>query len=168
MGFRFRRRIKIAPGININIGKNGVTSATIGKRGASVNIGKAGTKATAGIPGTGMSWTETLSKSANPNTTPQVDKNVFKGLVISSSEFKSASAQIRKSWRKGGGKVSYSKNQMLISLLAWFVAALASFILLLPGLSIILVIVGTIRCFWKQPEVNFSIQEYIDHMTTEG
>ncbi|EPU8564054.1 TPA: DUF4236 domain-containing protein [Yersinia enterocolitica] len=168
MGFKFRRRIKIAPGININIGKRGITSATIGKRGASVNIGKKGTKATVGIPGTGMSWTETLSKAATTDTKPQVDKNVFKGLVISSSEFKSASAQIRRSWLKGGGKVNYSTNQMLIRLLYWFVAALLSFIFSLPGLSVILVAAGIIRCLWKQPEVNFSIQEYIDHMTTKG
>lgn len=49
MGFKFRKRIKIAPGISINIGKSGITSATVGKRGASLNIGKNGVKATAGI-----------------------------------------------------------------------------------------------------------------------
>lgn len=34
MGWRFRKRIKIAPGVNINLSKSGI-STTIGKRGAS-------------------------------------------------------------------------------------------------------------------------------------
>lgn len=57
MGFKFRQRIKIAPGIHINIGKTGITSASIGKAGATLNVGKKGVKATAGIPGTGLSYT---------------------------------------------------------------------------------------------------------------
>ncbi|WP_288074680.1 DUF4236 domain-containing protein [Pseudomonas sp.] len=55
MGIRFRKSIKVAPGIKLNISKSGV-STTIGKRGASVNIGKKGVHANAGIPGTGLSY----------------------------------------------------------------------------------------------------------------
>lgn len=44
MGFKFRQRIKIAPGIHINIGKTGITSASIGKAGATLNVGKKGVK----------------------------------------------------------------------------------------------------------------------------
>ena len=53
MGWGFRKRIKIAPGINLNISKRGV-STTIGRKGASVNIGKDGTYLNTGIPGTGF------------------------------------------------------------------------------------------------------------------
>lgn len=53
MALRYRKRIKIAPGIYINISKSGV-STTIGPRGASVNFGKNGTYVNAGIPGTGL------------------------------------------------------------------------------------------------------------------
>lgn len=56
MGFRFRRTIKVAPGVRLNIGKNGV-STSIGKRGAGITFGKNGTTAHVGIPGTGMSYT---------------------------------------------------------------------------------------------------------------
>jgi len=56
MGWRFRKTIKLAPGLKINVGKTGITSATIGKRGASINIGKKGTYANLGIPGTGLSY----------------------------------------------------------------------------------------------------------------
>lgn len=51
--FTLRKRIKIAPGISINLSKSGV-SATVGVKGASVNIGKKGTYLNAGIPGTGI------------------------------------------------------------------------------------------------------------------
>jgi hypothetical protein len=54
MRFRFRKSIRIAPGIRLNIGSRGV-STTIGPRGASVNVGPRGTYANLGIPGTGLS-----------------------------------------------------------------------------------------------------------------
>jgi hypothetical protein len=56
MGFRFRRSIKILPGIRLNFGKRGV-STSIGVRGAHVTIGKTGTRTTVGLPGSGLSYT---------------------------------------------------------------------------------------------------------------
>ena len=53
MAFRFRRRIKVAPGVHLNIGKNGV-STSIGTRGASITMGSKGTYMNTSIPGTGM------------------------------------------------------------------------------------------------------------------
>lgn len=63
MGFRFRKRIKIAPGVYINLSKSGV-STTLGKSSASVNISKKGTRGTVGLPGTGLSYSSQLSQSA--------------------------------------------------------------------------------------------------------
>lgn len=60
MGLKFRKRIKIAPGIYINISKSGV-STSIGGKGATINIGKKGTKATLGIPGTGLSYSTKMT-----------------------------------------------------------------------------------------------------------
>lgn len=57
MGFNFRKSIKIAPGIKVNLTKKGVSSLSVGKNGARVNIGKKGIKTTAGLPGTGFSYT---------------------------------------------------------------------------------------------------------------
>ncbi len=56
MGFRFRRSLRIAPGIRVNIGKNGVSSVSLGKRGATLNVGKTGVHETVGLPGTGLSY----------------------------------------------------------------------------------------------------------------
>ena len=56
MGFRFRRSIKILPGIRLNFGKRGI-STSIGVRGAHVTFGKTGTRTTVGLPGSGISYT---------------------------------------------------------------------------------------------------------------
>ncbi len=62
MGFRFYRRIKILPGVTLNIGKKGITGISVGKRGAHMTVGKQGVRTTIGIPGTGISYS-TVSKS---------------------------------------------------------------------------------------------------------
>jgi hypothetical protein len=60
MGFRFQRRIKLFPGVRLNISKSGVTTS-IGTRGARVTLGGGRTRTTVGIPGTGMSHTSVQS-----------------------------------------------------------------------------------------------------------
>ncbi|MGI8848484.1 MAG: DUF4236 domain-containing protein [Candidatus Dormibacteria bacterium] len=63
MGYlRFRRRLKVAPGVTLNLGKRGV-SASAGVRGAHVTAGR-GTRATVGIPGTGLSYTSLVKHNA--------------------------------------------------------------------------------------------------------
>lgn len=57
MGFRFRRTIKILPGIKLNLGKKGV-SLSAGVRGAHLTFSKDGARTTVGEPGTGMSYTK--------------------------------------------------------------------------------------------------------------
>jgi hypothetical protein len=56
MGFRFRRSIKILPGVRLNFGKRGI-STSIGIRGAHITVGKTGTRTTVGLPGSGLSYT---------------------------------------------------------------------------------------------------------------
>jgi hypothetical protein len=56
MGFRFRRSIKILPGIRLNFGKRGI-STSVGVRGAHVTYGPTGTRTTVGLPGSGLSYT---------------------------------------------------------------------------------------------------------------
>lgn len=56
--FRFRRSIKIAPGLKLNLNKNS-TSLTFGGKGAHYTINSKGTKTTSfGIPGTGLSYVD--------------------------------------------------------------------------------------------------------------
>lgn len=69
MGFRFRRSIRIAPGIRINVGTRGI-STTLGPRGASLNVGPKGTYANVGIPGTGLSSRTRLDVPEHHATAP--------------------------------------------------------------------------------------------------
>ena len=64
MGLRLFRRIKIAPGISINLSKSGL-SASAGMRGARVTLGPRGVRRTVGIPGTGIYYTENSSLSGS-------------------------------------------------------------------------------------------------------
>lgn len=54
MGWRFRRSVKLFPGVRLNFSRGGI-STTIGVPGASINFGKTGTYLNSGIPGTGLS-----------------------------------------------------------------------------------------------------------------
>lgn len=63
MGFRFRKRIKIAPGVKLNVTAKGLSSVSLGGKGFTLNAGKAGVKTTASIHGTGLSCSENLTSS---------------------------------------------------------------------------------------------------------
>jgi len=66
MAWNYRKRIKIAPGIHLNLSKNGV-STSIGPNGARVTFGKNGTYLHKGIPGTGLYSREKLSGGSKPS-----------------------------------------------------------------------------------------------------
>lgn len=74
MGFKFRKRIKIAPGVHLNLSKSGV-STSIGKPGATVNIGKKGVKATLGVSGAGLSYSQTLTDGSTSDLTQRPTKS---------------------------------------------------------------------------------------------
>jgi hypothetical protein len=57
MGFRFNRRVSILPGLRVNLSKSGA-SLSIGHRGFWYTVGSKGRRATVGLPGTGLTWTE--------------------------------------------------------------------------------------------------------------
>ena len=59
MSFRFWKRIRIAPGVTLNLSKSG-GSLSFGPRGAKFTIGPRGKRVTVGIPGTGLFYTTTL------------------------------------------------------------------------------------------------------------
>ena len=87
MSLRFRKRLKVLPGIYLNLGKNRI-STTIGPRGANINISKNGIYLNTGIPGTGISNREKLfsgdtdkpnlnnSLPTDDNSLPPIDKSI--------------------------------------------------------------------------------------------
>jgi hypothetical protein len=56
MGLRFFRRLKLAPGLTLNLSRSG-PSLSMGVRGAHVTVGKRGVTRTVGVPGTGLFYT---------------------------------------------------------------------------------------------------------------
>lgn len=54
--FRFYRRMRIFPGLSVNLSKSG-PSLTVGMRGAHMTVGSRGVRKTVGIPGTGIYYT---------------------------------------------------------------------------------------------------------------
>jgi apolipoprotein N-acyltransferase len=70
MPFRFRRGIRLARGVRLNIGRRGV-SASIGGRGARVTVGPDGTRATVSTPIPGVSYTTTV---VTPPPVPEVTR----------------------------------------------------------------------------------------------
>ena len=62
MPIRFRRTLKIAPGVKLNFSKSGV-STTVGPKGFHFTFGKRGVRRTVSIPGTGVSEVDYIKKN---------------------------------------------------------------------------------------------------------
>lgn len=80
MGLRFRKSIKLFPGVRINLSKSGI-STSIGKPGATVNLSERGVRGTVGIPGTGLSYSERLTSTAEPSPVRPVSGMSFGALL---------------------------------------------------------------------------------------
>ena len=63
MGWRYRSSIRILPGLRINLSKSGA-SLSVGRRGATVNLGRRGIRTTVGLPGSGLSYSQTTPLAA--------------------------------------------------------------------------------------------------------
>jgi hypothetical protein len=71
MGFRFRRSVRVLPGIRLNLSGSGA-SVSLGPRGLHYTIGPKGTRVTASIPGTGLSWTQYTPHARRPPPKPRL------------------------------------------------------------------------------------------------
>jgi Protein of unknown function (DUF4236) len=72
MGFRFRRSIRILPGLRLNIGKRDV-STSVGGRGHWITFGgKRAPTVTLGVPGTGLRYSQQLGNHAHVDPTAAV------------------------------------------------------------------------------------------------
>lgn len=75
MGFKFRKSIKIAPGVKLNINKNSV-GISAGTRGARVSVNSKGrATTTVGIPGSGISYSRTTNLGGNNHQNNQRSSN---------------------------------------------------------------------------------------------
>src|SRR5947199_9634789 len=73
MPWRFRRSIRILPGVKLNFSKSGV-STSVGARGAHVTLGHGKIRTTVGIPGSGISYTTTTDAGTPARAAPGAHK----------------------------------------------------------------------------------------------
>ena len=64
MGFKFRKSIKIAPGVKLNLGKKSAGISVGGKYGGMSFNTKSGTRARVSAPGTGLSYSTKIGGSS--------------------------------------------------------------------------------------------------------
>ena len=81
-GFRFQRRVRIFPGVTLNLSKSG-GSVSFGGRGARVTFGPKGVRKTVGIPGSGLYYTQQSQQSQykNGDIIPSVWGKIFVGNI---------------------------------------------------------------------------------------
>jgi transcription elongation factor len=82
MSFRFRRRIRLLPGVSLNLRRRGA-SVSLGVRSAHVTVGRQ-TRTTVGLPGSGISYTSTLERrrAGRRRPGPSLFSYFVVGLVI--------------------------------------------------------------------------------------
>jgi tetratricopeptide (TPR) repeat protein len=92
MGWRFFRRVKLAPGLRLNLSSRGA-SLTAGPRGSTVTFGKRGVHSNVSIPGTGLSYRRKLfgkrkgdPGKAAPKRTQKPKFGLIQRLTLSAEE----------------------------------------------------------------------------------
>jgi hypothetical protein len=81
MGFRFQKRIRLFKGVTLNLSKSG-TSVSVGGRGASLNLKGDKITGTVGVPGTGLSYRETMSASQSGETQSPAKLIIYAVIVL--------------------------------------------------------------------------------------
>lgn len=82
MGFRFQRRIRIAPGVRLNLSKSGV-GASVGRTGLRLGLDAKRRKYfSVGLPGTGLSYRDFFGQRVTPETLKKVGFAVLIAAVL--------------------------------------------------------------------------------------
>ena len=72
MGFRFQRRIRIAPGVRLNLSKSGI-GGSLGRTGLRLGLDARRRKYfSVGLPGTGLSYRTFFGRPVTPETLKRV------------------------------------------------------------------------------------------------
>lgn len=113
MSIRFRKSIKVLPGVKINIGKKGI-STSVGVRGAHVTVGQRGTHATVGIPGSGLSVTKRIG-GKSPKVTAKEE-------IQSPPVPKLSTKEIQMRVREGDGRRLFMRAVVAVTIgcLVWY------------------------------------------------
>jgi len=87
MGFRFQRRVRIAPGVRLNLSKSGI-GASVGRTGLRLGLDAKRRKYfSVGLPGTGLSYRTFFGRPVTPETLKKVGYVVIAVLIIGALAF---------------------------------------------------------------------------------
>lgn len=87
MGFRFQRRIRIAPGVRLNLSKSGI-GASVGRTGLRLGLDAKRRKYfSVGLPGTGLSYHALFGRPVTPETLRKVGYVVIAALISGALAF---------------------------------------------------------------------------------
>src|ERR1700730_16246007 len=81
MGFRFHKRLRIIPGLWLNLSKKG-GSLSVGGRGATINVNSEGHQETVGLPGSGLSYRTRRRKFSKPGAPARATRGAITGAHI--------------------------------------------------------------------------------------
>lgn len=100
MGLNFRKSIKIADGVKLNIGKKSAGVSVGGKyAGASFNS-RTGARVRASLPGTGLSYTKSLGGSKKKSTSKKSRKNTASTVLLAAVVVIAVLFVVYKNWDK--------------------------------------------------------------------
>jgi tetratricopeptide (TPR) repeat protein len=122
---RYRKTIKIAPGIKLNVSKKGI-STTIGPKGFSINKGSSGTYLNTGIPGSGLFSRRKLSTTSGTNSL--AGQSSVLNMMFSDADL----------WAKKKSKYSFIVLIMIAGIISLFFQIFVSITLLLTGLILLI------------------------------
>src|SRR5437870_13864945 len=102
MGFRLYKRVRLFPGVSVNLSKSG-PSLSFGVRGAHVTVGRRGVTRTVGVPGTGVFYTSRRGRHTGVHTAHRSERSarlrrhldeLHQAGLLSESEFAAKQAQL--------------------------------------------------------------------------
>ena len=81
MGIRFRKSVKIAPGVHLNIGKKSA-GVSVGSKCSGISYNsKTGARKRFSVPGTGVSYSEKIGGTSDVSLTSKKHKTIRKEVV---------------------------------------------------------------------------------------
>ncbi|MGI2748389.1 DUF4236 domain-containing protein [Bacillus cytotoxicus] len=83
MGFKFRKGIKVAPGVKVNVTHKGI-GVSAGVKGARISTGPSESRITTSLPGTGISYEQRIGKKGPKQSTNRSANQ--KSKAVSSNE----------------------------------------------------------------------------------
>jgi hypothetical protein len=129
MPIRFRRTLKVAPGVKLNFSKSGV-STTVGPKGFHFTFGKKGVRRTVSIPGTGISEVDYIKKNETEAQKERREEQLEEKREEKESQPTETKAESRANHHRQAETASASSNEMrnafvLLGIVVFFFAGAA-------------------------------------------